>query len=593
MTRGFSKRAKLSKLDHLFIIAFIIGAAYLGIILRLIPFAVVYPIATLYLIFIMSLEYRNTKGKIYQSAIAKQQRRYSTISANTDTEPRVLKTYKRGTNFKDYIVKATNHNLFVAGSSGTGKTTLMRYMIGIFPDSAKTIFSFKANDDYLKLGIPILKVAEYAGDPFSDKEAFVQAFLVAYPINAQGVVAASLPNLLRTIAKKSGSWRAFRQNMDEAIKKEKPSSITHSAYSFIQQKLADLELSSIPFPIDYDKSIILDFSGLNETSKSFYAELYLRQAWSHIEASKDSSVGHIIVIDEAHRLLKPEATIFSETARLIRLKGALWCGTQNYSNLPNYISNQFATHLLFGTRSESDLRALKEINPLLPFVATEMPEHHFTDVASRELHTAIPLYIADVRNFKDYPESYIKPEPGYARKAQEARTPDYRAKVLEMLETEASWPSKLAKDIAKAEGMADEPKLAVSKALKGLQTEGLVARQALELEGKEVMLYYRRDPSMSGLHKFMVNEVIKKLEEKDIEYTLAKPGEDKPDIMTKDFDIEIETGLKHDIKKLENKVIGITKKIYIIMPNDTEKIRYNSMTITKSIRVLTLNTFNI
>jgi hypothetical protein len=32
------------------------------------------------------------------------------------------------------------------------------------------------------------------------------------------------------------------------------------------------------------------------------------------------------------------------------------------------------------------------------------------------------------------------------------------------------------------------------------------------------------------------------LEEKDIEYMLAKPGEDKPDIIAKDFDIEVETG---------------------------------------------------
>ena len=592
MQRKFPKRAKLSKLDHFFIVAFLIGAAYLAIIWRLTPFAIVYPIAILYLFFIISLEYKNTKGKIYQSAIAKEERRYSSISTRTETAPKVLNTYKRNADFKEYVTKATNHNLFVAGSSGTGKTTLMRYMIGIFPDSAKTIFSFKANDDYLKLGIPILRVAEYAGDPFSDKEAFVQAFLVAYPINAQGVVAASLPNLLRTIVKKSDSWRAFKQNMDEAMKKEKPSSITHSAYSFIQQKLADLELSSIPFPIDYDKSIVLDFSGLNETAKSFYAELYLRQAWSHIEASKDSRVGHIIVIDEAHRLLKSEATIFGETARLIRSKGALWCGTQNYSDLPDYISNQFATHLLFGTRSESDLRALKEINPLLPFVATEMPEHHFTDVASRELHTAIPLYIADVRNFKDYPESYLKPEPGYAQKAQEAqKTLDYRAKVLEMLEAEASWPSKLAKDIAKAEGMVDEPKLAVSKALKVLQTEGLVARQALELEGKEVMLYYRRDPSMSGLHKFMVNEVIKKLEEKGIEYTLAKPGEDKPDIMTKDFDIEVETGLKHDINELKLALISATKKTYLIIPREAEKNRYQEVICNPLITIFLLSEF--
>ncbi len=62
--------------------------------------------------------------------------------------------------------------------------------------------------------------------------------------------------------------------------------------------------------------------------------------------------------------------------------------------------------------------------------------------------------------------------------------------------------------------MVDEPKLAVSRALKVLQTEGLIARQALELEDKEVMLYYRRDPSMSGLHKFMVNGVIKNWKKK-------------------------------------------------------------------------------
>ena len=153
-----------------------------------------------------------------------------------------------------------------------------------------------------------------------------------------------------------------------------------------------------------------------------------------------------------------------------------------------------------------------------------MPEHHFTDVASRELHTAIPLYIADIHNFKDYPESSSQSQATPKRLRKPKKTLDYRAKVLEMLETEASWPSKLAKDIAKAEGMVDEPKLAVSKALKALQTEGLGARQTLELEGKEVMLYHRRDPSMSSLHKFMVNEVIKKLEEKGIEYTLAKLG---------------------------------------------------------------------
>lgn len=91
------------------------------IIFRLIPFAIVYPIAILYLIFIVSLKYRNTKG---------------------------AKDLQEKCGCQGVHNRATNHNLFVAGSSGMGKTTIMCYMIGLFPNSARTIFSFKANDYY-------------------------------------------------------------------------------------------------------------------------------------------------------------------------------------------------------------------------------------------------------------------------------------------------------------------------------------------------------------------------------------------------------------------------------------------------------------
>ena len=59
--------------------------------------------------------------------------------------------------------------------------------------------------------------------------------------------------------------------------------------------------------------------------------------------------------------------------------------------------------------------------------------------------------------------------------------------------------------------------------------------------------------------------------------SLAKQGEDKPDIVTKDFDIEIETGLKHDLKELEKKLANSTKKTYVVVPNETEKGRYEKM----------------
>ena len=72
----------------------------------------------------------------------------------------------------------------------------------------------------------------------------------------------------------------------------------------------------------------------------------------------------------------------------------------------------------------------------------------------------------------------------------------------------------------------------------------------------------------------MVNEVIKKFEEKGIEYTLTKPGEDKPDIMTKDFDIGVETGLKNGINLLEQKLIVLKKNTYVLVPNEVVLTRY-------------------
>jgi hypothetical protein len=329
--------------------------------------------------------------------------------------------------------------------------------------------------------------------------------------------------------------------------------------------------------IDPDKIVVLDFSGLNESAKSFYAELYLRKTWTAIEASKSNPMQHIVIIDEAHRLLKSEATIFGEVARLIRSRGALWCGTQNYTDLPDYVRNQFAIHLLFSTKSDKDLKALKEINVLLPFVATELPDHHFTDAAMQELHYAVPIFTADIGKFKDCEETYIESVVSEMKGVKPKEMVDYKEKVMKILTEEASWPSKLAKDIAKQESIEQEPKLAVSKALKTLHNDGLIGRQVMKLDNKEIMLYYRKDPSMSGLHKFMERKVTKKLEEKYIAYELAKHGEDKPDIMTKDFDIEIETGLKHDLKEFEKKLTNLTKKTYVVVPNSMEKERYTKL----------------
>ena len=81
---------------------------------------------------------------------------------------------------------------------------------------------------------------------------------------------------------------------------------------------------------------------------------------------------------------------------------------------------------------------------------------------------------------------------------------DYREMVLTMLTQETSWLSKLAKEIATEDNSnLKNAKFAVSKALKTLQNDELILRQIMKLKDRKALLYYKRDSSMSGLHKFM------------------------------------------------------------------------------------------
>jgi hypothetical protein len=133
----------------------------------------------------------------------------------------------------------------------------------------------------------------------------------------------------------------------------------------------------------------------------------------------------------------------------------------------------------------------------------------------------------------------------------------------------------------------------VSKALKALLHDGKVARERINLGDKEVILYYRKDPAMSGLHRFLERRETKKLDRQGIAYELAKPGEEKSDIMTKDFDIEIETGLKHDLKEFAERMSKVEKRTYVVVPNKVERERYEGVISNSLVAVFRFDEFAI
>ena len=84
--------------------------------------------------------------------------------------------------------------------------------------SPKLIFSFKAGKEYLKMGYAIRDISKGLPDPFSNPEAFINAFVVAFQMGSIGIQASLIPTTLEKLVKKSPSWQDFSKNAERELK---------------------------------------------------------------------------------------------------------------------------------------------------------------------------------------------------------------------------------------------------------------------------------------------------------------------------------------------------------------------------------------
>lgn len=305
---------------------------------------------------------------------------------------------------KAYVHGKSNRNVLITGSSGQGKSKLTRHLLEEMPYQ-KLIFSFKAGEEYLKMGYAIRDISKGLPDPFSNPEAFINAFVVAFPMGSIGIQASLIPTTLEKLAKKSSSWQDFSKNAEKELKTTREANV-RSALSYIKAQAPRLAYSSSGFTLGSDTAV-LDFSALNDDAKSFYAELVLRQVYSDMERRRRKDV--LICIDEAHRLTTGNFgryhSIIVEMSREIRDKGMLWVTTQNYTDIPDSIRNQFASQFMFKSTGQNDMVALKAIEPLLAWAVSSLPNHYFVDAQFQGLHTFIPVFYYNPEREVDKPAS--------------------------------------------------------------------------------------------------------------------------------------------------------------------------------------------
>jgi len=452
---------------------------------------------------------------------------------------------------KSYIHGKSNRNVFITGSSGQGKSKLTRYLLGL-QTYQKLIFSFKPNDEHLRSGYATKDVSRSLPNPFSDSEAFVNAFVVAFPIGSIGIQASLVPTTLESLVKRCRNWNELKGKLDNELKNAKDSN-RRSALAFIQAHATRLFYDVGSFAIGGD-SVVLDFSALNEDAKSFYAELVLRQIYADLEKQKRKDV--LICVDEAHRLTASQFgkyhSIIMEMSREIRDKGMLWITTQNYTDIPDSIRNQFATQFMFKTTSQNDLLALRAIEPLLSWTASSLPKHYFVDAQFPNIHSFIPLYyynpkgetgiaISRETNVVHTTTDYTL-EPGTSNMLEDRPTATQHAAMIAIYKNPNASLTELAKYLKQKTWITGEPTIYGTKGRPGV-FDSLVDLGFARKNGKSYeltnnglnwidsrkMMENKNDLS-SDLHKQLMKKTIESLHEKNV-LVIVPSGSSVPDLI--------------------------------------------------------------
>ena len=182
-------------------------------------------------------------------------------------------------NFDEYIARKGNPSVMVCGRSGMGKSELMNVLL-LSAKEPKIVFSFKPNDAYLRMPCQVIDVSRNIPDPFQDADAFSIAYALAFPANVRGITFSQVRAIVKSVARESKNWSEFKDNLKRTGRKA--TDIQKEALALIEAQIEGLVVGEGSFSVDLVKDTVLDFSYLDESAKTFYAEIALRQIWSSL-----------------------------------------------------------------------------------------------------------------------------------------------------------------------------------------------------------------------------------------------------------------------------------------------------------------------
>ena len=506
----------------------------------------------------------------------------------------------------DYVRHKGNQNISFTGASQHGKSYLTPYFLKNFNDQQRIIFSFKPNDHALRIeGIERKDARKHLPPKFEDSDAFAQAYFTTFfdEKTSMGIQLQPTTAILKLLAEKTQAtekqdWETFLEVLKKEHKQSsKNDQATLEAIHRNVQQLVIPQMTSEP--IDYQRSIALDFSTISNTiARNFYAELVLRQLWNDLSFQRRKFV--TIVIDEAHRLIKKPFSIVHTVSREIGHVGRLWIITQNVTDIYADSRTNFATKFAFKLGKE-DLDWAKGIDPILQDALSRLQKYEFLDIEFPRFHEYVPVF-----HYATLQEKTIELAPAPAgpqavetkqgkgegggsaegeEEPQEKRGPKI---VIDEQEVKALLPdywTPIIKKVVKQHRDLDfnDLKFSVSQILKRIDAGHIDLDE--EQDQPSHSFYYLRGENVSQLHNYIQLQAKKalgrlyklkheassgELSNPDLEYVNEK---DEPIL-----DVEVETGLSNaNLKRLKERIeraLGSDKKVIVIVPNEDQSAKY-------------------
>ena len=501
----------------------------------------------------------------------------------------------RAANLRDYIEHKGNRNVSITGVSGQGKSYLTMHLLRKFEDRQRIIFSFKPDDHEVHLGIPVIDAKECLPNPFRDVNAFSEAYMTAFfgEKVSSGIQLHQTPAFLQEIASQSSDWKSFMKTISEKRKSASKNQI--ETLNAIEQNVKSLVIEDMGSVELANESTVFDFSTLpTKQAQNFYAELMLRQIYREMEDRKRIDV--LICIDEAHRLTKSYHTILDVMSREIRDKGMLWIITQNLIDILPEMRANFGTKFSFKL-GDADLQMLS-YNQLVRFSVTILQPRQFVDIEFPESNSFAPVltYMPDGSEYRETPRILAAVrEAGMEEEAGgRGKDIDYRTEVLRILSDRMSYATEMGKEISSKYGIEkDHAKLRIKFVLEEMKNNNEVGRVKYLREGKPIVMYYSRSPNLSNLHTGMQSQAVDILTELGVTVNrISTTGERRAfDIETDFFMVEIETGLKHSLEDLKERIAGTNLRVIIIVPNKELMDKYQGL--AERVMVMTMDSLRI